>query len=282
MTTTVVALYDRLDDARRAVEALDAAGVPRDAVSFVTGDRAAQAAGIGAAVGGAGGLLMGLSALAIPGIGPVLAAGSAVTALAGAGAGAMAGGMVGVLSGFGVPESEMQRYAEGVQRGGALLLVRAEDDRANEVRGILSRQARAGGTRRAAEEAARIEGGGSTAGNDAGSDAESRGADWQTAGWAPFDQRPGPLTAPVPDGAAASDATSGEGRGADWRTGADVPFDQRPGPMTEVHRETGGRPTEGPTPDSTDFGQPGSTPGTRGGTTAFGGVERASETKKRS
>jgi hypothetical protein len=244
MTTTVVALYDRLDDARRAVEALDSAGVPRDAISLVTGDRAAQAAGLGAAVGGAGGLLMGLSALAIPGVGPILAAGSAVAALAGAGAGAVAGGMVGVLSGFGVPESEMQRYAESVQRGGALLLVRAEDDRAEEVRGILSRQARAGGTRRAAEEAARIEGGG-------------RGADTRGA-----------------------EDRGGEERGADWRTAAWAPFDQRPGPMAEVHRDVASGSVEGPAPDSTDFGQPGSTPGTRGGATPFGGVERASETKK--
>ncbi|HEY0836926.1 MAG TPA: hypothetical protein VGE72_23650, partial [Azospirillum sp.] len=112
MTTTVVALYDRLDDAHRAVEALEGTGLPPDAVSLVTGDRTAQAAGVG------------------------------------------------VLSGLGVPESEMRRYAEGVQGGGALLLVRAEDAMADRVRGILSPRARAGGTRRAAEEAARIEGGG--------------------------------------------------------------------------------------------------------------------------
>jgi hypothetical protein len=92
----------------------------------------AAGAGIGAALGGGVGLLVGLGALAIPGIGPVIAAGPVLSALAtagvGAGVGAVAGGLVGALVDMGVPEEEAEYYAEGVRRGGALLTVHTPDE----------------------------------------------------------------------------------------------------------------------------------------------------------
>lgn len=103
-------------------------------------------AGVGAVIGGLGGLLVGLGALAIPGIGPVVAAGplaAALTGLAGAGAGAVAGGVTGGLLGalvdMGVPEENAHYYAEGVRRGGTLVTLRVSDDRTNEAVEILNR-----------------------------------------------------------------------------------------------------------------------------------------------
>ncbi len=68
--------------------------------------------------------------LAIPGIGPIVAAGPLAATLAGAGVGAVAGGLIGGLTRAGVPEDEANVYAEAVRRGGALVTVRAEDSRA--------------------------------------------------------------------------------------------------------------------------------------------------------
>src|SRR6201987_3357639 len=84
---------------------------------------AAAGAGSGAVVGGAIGLLAGIGALAIPGVGPLIAAGPIVSALAGAGAGAAAGGLVGALVGMGIPEYEAKRYEGAVKGGGTLLSV---------------------------------------------------------------------------------------------------------------------------------------------------------------
>src|SRR5205823_14198094 len=104
---------------------------------------AGKGAGIGAAVGGVGGLLTGLGLLAIPGIGPVVAAGWLVATAAGAATGAVvggaAGGLVGSLTGAGVPERDAQFYAEGVPRGGTLVTARVDDARAAPARGILQR-----------------------------------------------------------------------------------------------------------------------------------------------
>ena len=86
-------------------------------------------AGTGAAVGGVLGLLAGTAALAIPGIGPIIAAGPIAATLAGAGIGAAAGGLIGALINAGVPEDEAQYYMEGVKRGGTLITLHARDDR---------------------------------------------------------------------------------------------------------------------------------------------------------
>jgi hypothetical protein len=82
----------------------------------------------GAVLGGVLGWLAGIGALAIPGIGPFIAAGPILAALAGAGAVGMAGGIVGALVGFGIPEYEAKRYEGRVKHGGILLSVHCDDN----------------------------------------------------------------------------------------------------------------------------------------------------------
>ena len=162
MTMTITGLFDRYDDARRAVQDLEAAGVPHRDVSIVghdgadrTGTTHAHAndtedaasedagagAGIGAAVGGIGGLLAGLGLLAIPGIGPVVAAGWLAATAAGAAGGALvgaaAGGLVGALTHAGVPEHDAHVYAEGVRRGGTLVTAKVDEPLVHTARTIL-------------------------------------------------------------------------------------------------------------------------------------------------
>jgi hypothetical protein len=158
MTRTVTALYDTYDSAVSAVNTLEASGIPHSDISIVSNnvenryskdhpthaaEDAGKGAGIGAAVGGVGGLLTGLGLFAIPGIGPVVAAGWLVATAAGAMTGAVvggaAGGIVGSLTGSGVPEHDAQFYAEGVRRGGTLVTARVEDTRASAAREILQR-----------------------------------------------------------------------------------------------------------------------------------------------
>jgi uncharacterized membrane protein len=93
-----------------------------DAKNTKAPQAAATGAGIGAALGGSLGLLAAVSAIAIPGIGPLLIAGP----LLGAFAGAAAGGAVGVLVGVGIPEDEAKLYEERLKKGGLLLSVHAE------------------------------------------------------------------------------------------------------------------------------------------------------------
>jgi hypothetical protein len=154
---TVVALYDNLEDARAAVDDLINAGFTRSDVSLVArdvtgeysseldtyegddvGEAAAGGAVGGAMVGGLMGLLVGLGAFAIPGLGPVIAAGPLAATLAGAGIGAAAGGLLGALVEWGIPESEAGYYAEGVRRGGTLLAVRVPENRIEDVVEIMN------------------------------------------------------------------------------------------------------------------------------------------------
>ncbi|MCA1788985.1 MAG: DUF3341 domain-containing protein [Thioalkalivibrio sp.] len=88
---------------------------------------AATGAGTGAVVGGTLGWLVGIGALAIPGVGPFIAAGPIMAALAGAGAGGLVGGLAGALIGMGIPEYEAKRYEERIKKGGILLSVHADD-----------------------------------------------------------------------------------------------------------------------------------------------------------
>ena len=88
---------------------------------------AVTGAGTGAVIGGALGWLAGIGALAIPGIGPFLAAGPVVAALAGAGAAGVAGGIIGGLAGLGIPEYEAKRYEGRIRKGGILLSVHCDD-----------------------------------------------------------------------------------------------------------------------------------------------------------
>jgi uncharacterized protein (TIGR02271 family) len=145
MAKTIVGMFDSLAEAHSAVRELVDMGVSRDDISLIAGDTkgeyttktgtagdemsgAATGAGTGAVLGGLGGLLVGLGTLAIPGVGPLIAAGPLATTLLGAGVGAAAGGLLGSLIDVGVPEEEANYYAEGVRRGGVLVSVRAEDE----------------------------------------------------------------------------------------------------------------------------------------------------------
>jgi hypothetical protein len=87
----------------------------------------ATGAGTGAAIGGVLGWLIGIGAIAIPGIGPLVAAGPIVAALAGAGAAGATGGLVGGLIGAGIPEVEAKRYAGRIREGGYLISVHCDD-----------------------------------------------------------------------------------------------------------------------------------------------------------
>lgn len=156
MGKTIVGLYDNAEKARDAVNALVAAGCPREDISLVAkepeniqkdtseqGNKApeglAAGAGIGAALGGLGGVLAGLGLLAIPGIGPIVAAGPIAAGLAGAAGGAVAGGLLGGLLGLGIPEEEAHAYAEGVRRGNTLVTVRAPEGQADSYAAIMNR-----------------------------------------------------------------------------------------------------------------------------------------------
>jgi hypothetical protein len=127
------------------IEALRAAGFRASDISVVLPERdkttkdlaheintkapegAAAGAGTGAAIGGVLGWLIGVGALAIPGVGPLVAAGPIVAALAGAGAMGATGGLVGGLIGAGMPEVEAKRYAGRIREGGYLCSVHCDD-----------------------------------------------------------------------------------------------------------------------------------------------------------
>src|ERR1041385_7300971 len=88
---------------------------------------ATTGAGTGAVVGGVLGWLAGIGAIAIPGIGPFIAAGPIMGALAGAGVGGAVGGIVGALTGMGIPEYEAKRYEGRIKNGGFLLSVHCDN-----------------------------------------------------------------------------------------------------------------------------------------------------------
>jgi hypothetical protein len=101
---------------------------------------ATTGAGTGAAIGGALGWLVGIGALAIPGLGPFIAAGPIMAALAGAGVGGAVGGVSGALIGLGIPEYEAKRYEGRVTKGGILLSVHSDNsDWTKRAKGVLER-----------------------------------------------------------------------------------------------------------------------------------------------
>ncbi|MGL4611816.1 MAG: hypothetical protein ACRCYY_19415 [Trueperaceae bacterium] len=106
---------------------------------LTTGEGAATGAGIGAALGGLGGALMGLGLLVIPGVGPALAAGALASGLVGAGIGGAAGGIAGALANAGVSEEDADYFAEGVRRGGHLVVVSTVEDKYMTAQEILQR-----------------------------------------------------------------------------------------------------------------------------------------------
>jgi hypothetical protein len=134
-TRNVVGVFDRMDQANQAVARLLADGYPPAAISVVakapgdapeTGSGDTHALG-GAATGGLAGALvggaLGLVALAIPGIGPIVAAGAVASVLAGAAGGGTAGAFVGSFLGLGVPTEHGERYEAAVRSGAAVVTV---------------------------------------------------------------------------------------------------------------------------------------------------------------
>jgi uncharacterized membrane protein len=152
---TVSALFDTLPQARSTVQDLVTQGFNRDEINLVAnatdGELAAEydeatAAGktaetvaeTGLAVGGLGGLLVGLSFLTIPGIGPVLAAGGLLASIvSGSALGALAGGVVAVLVELGIPEDHASDYAEAIRRGGTMVVVRCPDEAVSKATAVL-------------------------------------------------------------------------------------------------------------------------------------------------
>ncbi|MBI4345722.1 MAG: BON domain-containing protein [Elusimicrobia bacterium] len=148
---TIACIIDTFDAAQRCVDDLRMLGVGRDQISLVTRERGelrgegptkgAAGAGTGAVLGGvAGGALgwlLGIGALTIPGIGPLLALGPIAAAIGGAAVGATAGGLVGALVAAGIPETEARRYEERIREGGVLITIQgvpeAEADRVRDM-----------------------------------------------------------------------------------------------------------------------------------------------------
>lgn len=158
MAKTIVGVFDTAAEAQAVVRDLTAAGVARDHISVMasrdtqaddadrtdaqgdsTADDALRGMGVGAALGGVGGLLVGLAVLPIPGLGPVIAAGPLAATLAGAGVGAVTGGAIGALTHVGVPEEHAHHYAEAVRRGGTLVTVHADEAMTSQVMGVMNR-----------------------------------------------------------------------------------------------------------------------------------------------
>lgn len=187
---TFTHLYDNYDDARQTVEALEAAGIPHSDISIVGNNadnshaasavgtsntapaaldatdetRAGTGATSGTLVGGGLGLLTGLGLLAIPGVGPVVAAGWLIATVTGAGVGAAGGGLLGSLVHAGVPEEHAHTYSEGVRRGGTLVSVRGDESQAASIESVLSGRM------------------------PAAVDVAARRTDYQTSGWEKFEQ----------------------------------------------------------------------------------------------
>ncbi|AZO82165.1 MULTISPECIES: hypothetical protein [unclassified Bosea (in: a-proteobacteria)] len=140
---TVTRSYESYDIARRVVEELESAGFPAANISLVgrhedaDDGNAGEGAGIGAAVGGAAGLLAGLGLIAIPGIGPVVAAGWLASTAAGAAAGGATGGIIGAFTSAGEDEESANYHAETVRRGGTVVSVKASEDQALSAEAIM-------------------------------------------------------------------------------------------------------------------------------------------------
>ena len=179
MTITISRLFNNYPDAQAAIGKLEAAGVKHGDISVLASnadnwykndgnakpstfpdrdldrkdDRAEAAgagAGIGVAAGGAVGALAGLGLLAIPGVGPIVAAGWLAATLTGAAAGAATGGIIGALTQAGVGKDEAEIYAEGLRRGGAVVSAKVADADAGRLQAIMDGSAVSIADRRAA------------------------------------------------------------------------------------------------------------------------------------
>jgi hypothetical protein len=158
---TISRMYDNYADAAAVVADLEAANVPHDDITLVanadaqgraqatddthttatdSGTGATRGAVTGGVVGGAAGLLAGIGAIAIPGIGPLVAAGWLAATLAGLAVGAGGGGLIGALTGAGVSHEEAHVYAEGVKRGASLVSIRADETQVPRIESIMDRR----------------------------------------------------------------------------------------------------------------------------------------------
>jgi len=150
MKKSVIGIVETQIQAERIVDELQAGGVRSGDVSVLFPDKsgskdfahehntkapegAVAGVGAGGVVGGTLGLLAGIGALAIPGVGPLIAAGPLMAALSGAAAGAAVGGIAGALVGLGIPEIEAKSY-EGKIRGGNILIAVHTDNSETEKR----------------------------------------------------------------------------------------------------------------------------------------------------
>jgi hypothetical protein len=141
--TAVFGIYPTYGAVEGAVDALKAAGFRNTDISVLFPENvgskdfahekgtkapegATAGAGSGAVVGGVLGWLVGIGALAIPGVGPFIAAGPIMAALAGVGVGGAIGGITGALIGMGIPEYEAKRYEGRIRQGGILLSVHSD------------------------------------------------------------------------------------------------------------------------------------------------------------
>jgi uncharacterized membrane protein len=154
---TVAGMFSDSSHAERALNGLRDGGFTPEQVSIIAKESedtrriientemgTAEAAGSGAVagtvIGGIAGWLLGISALAIPGIGPIVGAGIIGTTLAGAGIGAATGGLIGALTAEGIDENDAREYEGHVREGGILLTVHAtSDEQASQARQIFER-----------------------------------------------------------------------------------------------------------------------------------------------
>ena len=181
MSIVVTRIFDTYEHATQAVTALEAHGIPHSDISIIAnnqagtipagetaadtgeaGTGAGTGATIGTVLGGGAGLLAGLGMLAIPGVGPVVAAGWLIATAVGAGVGAGAGGLLGSLVGAGVDETDAHVYAEGVRRGGTLVTARIDEGQRVAVSGVMDQFH--------------------------GVDAAARGDQYRAGGWEKFDE----------------------------------------------------------------------------------------------
>jgi hypothetical protein len=222
MAHTVMGLFRSYDQAQQAVADLVNMGVRAEDISVVASDAKgeytrtigdehtpAEAAATGAAsggvLGGVLGALVGIGALALPGIGPVLAVGPLAAALGSAGAGAAIGAATGVISGgllgalveAGVPDEHAHVYAEGVRRGGTLVSVAADGAMSDSVADHLRRHGAV--------------------------DIDERGTAWRQSGWDRFDPNAEPYAGTADnDWAESSKVGTATGTAAGAATGAAI------------------------------------------------------------
>lgn len=148
MANSVFCTAKSYDHAEKIVERLKAVGFSNSDISVLMAERtgtndfavnnetkapegAAVGAGTGAVIGGTIGWLAGIGALAIPGLGPLIAAGPILAAMSGAAVGGTIGGLTGALVGLGIPEYEAKRYEDKIKGGSVLIAVHTDDS--NEV-----------------------------------------------------------------------------------------------------------------------------------------------------